>query len=294
MFDIMETLGPRIWEVVGPHAEPWLILIIHDSSRICLLWWVSAIFIFSMKLMSPKFDEITSYGKLRPDRLLSVGLLSRKTCFLLFYFVGIITATGYVAAVEAFNKATVVVFPTVICLFLGHLTIRILECTVVHKWSSEKVPLLSIVAGLAFYVFAALTVCSSSIFLVEEVGENGPAFYERHTPIDIHVCAVFLFIRFLQFKHHQFLAHLRPSDDTAKEDRKYRLPTRWLFKYFSCPHYLCEMILYNIMAFYMASPPAKLMSGFVVLNLLVTSDKTATWYQKTFNVKRYALIPGVF
>eukprot|EP01060_Flectonema_neradi_P011206 TRINITY_DN18304_c0_g1_i1.p1 TRINITY_DN18304_c0_g1~~TRINITY_DN18304_c0_g1_i1.p1 ORF type:complete len:285 (+),score=39.74 TRINITY_DN18304_c0_g1_i1:47-901(+) len=281
-------------ETLSNMTEAVVTFVIYNIPTACSLWWVVAIAIYSLKALSTKFDQMTSYGKLRPTHLLSTGVLSRKNSFLLFYFIGIVTIAAHVFIVDAYNKSTVVMYPTMVCLFLLHLTTRIFECTLVHKWSDEMVPLLSVIAGLGFYVFAGLTVTSSSMFIfIGEISEKGPAFYERHTPSDPLIAVIFIAARFLQFKHHQFLAQLRSDKTASKNGPKYRLPTRWMFTYFACPHYLCEMFLYYLIAFYVASTATKLMAAFVCLNLLSTSVKTANWYEETFKAKRYALVPGL-
>ena len=106
------------------------------------------------------------------------------------------------------------------------------------------------------------------------------------------VMAVFAWVN--QYRCHKHLAGLR----------KYSVPQEGLFRWFICPHYTCECILYLSLAV-IAAPQGQLWNQtllcahvFVLINLGVTAYGTKRWYIEKFGDKavarRWSMIPHVF
>ena len=86
--------------------------------------------------------------------------------------------------------------------------------------------------------------------------------------------------------------------------KKYTLPKEGLFKYFLCPHYTCECLLYVALSV-AAAPPGQsfnktVLAGllFVTVNLGATAYGTKKWYVEKFGAeqvgKRWMMIPYVW
>lgn len=87
-----------------------------------------------------------------------------------------------------------------------------------------------------------------------------------------------------QSRHHLILSKLV----------KYSLPTKGLFKYICCPHYLCEIGIYASLIVY--NSEFILPFVWVVVSLSISAVETKHYYQSKFkdqSVPKYAIIPPI-
>lgn len=98
----------------------------------------------------------------------------------------------------------------------------------------------------------------------------------------------------MQHRCHKYLAGLK----------KYSLPEKGMFRWFVCPHYTCECLLYLSLVIG-AAPRGQLYNRtvlcaliFVAVNLGVTAYGTKKWYIEKFGVGKVAdkwtMIPFVY
>ncbi|KAK4190106.1 hypothetical protein QBC35DRAFT_378764 [Podospora australis] len=171
-------------------------------------------------------------------------------------------------------------------------TRRVYEHAVIIKPSSTSTMwVVHWLLGLFFYLAISVSIW------VEGSGAimNKTATTAQTELIKIMVAVpAFLFAWVNQYKCHKHLAGLK----------KYSLPTEGMFRWFVCPHYTCECLLYLSMA--VATAPKgtvvnqTLLSAvvFVAVNLGVTAAGTRKWYAAKFGSERIAgrwnMIPFVF
>ena len=285
----------------------------------CAVWWVAAVSVFLLKLASPAFDRLTSYGKLKAEADLADGIAARSTSFVVFYTAGLAFLAAFYAGgggrgglngtlQETWAEPLPALWgrPATPApwLFAAHLCGRLVECLVVHRFTdAERVPFFSFVSGLGFYVFAGLTVCVGDELARRGRGSSGGGVAA--------VIGAFAVARVVQALHHHRLAAVRVAlgqpcylsacfgrraPREGASPRVYSLPQGLLFRWYACPHYLCEAALYMLLwtALRGGGSQATLpMAGFVALNLGVSSAKTAAWYRQRYGARLCALVPGV-
>ncbi|KAL5598845.1 hypothetical protein BROUX41_003827 [Berkeleyomyces rouxiae] len=169
---------------------------------------------------------------------------------------------------------------------------RLLECLFVLKHSPNSY-MLSMHWFLTFFFYTSVSVAvwiEGSSTMLNPVYTSSPAAIARI----ILITPIFLAFSYGQNHSHKHLASLK----------KYTLPTAGLFKYFVCPHYFCECMIY--ICFTVMTAPAGSMVNktmlsalfFTAANLGVTSGSTRIWYQDKFGkdgvAKRWNMIPFVF
>ena len=272
--------------------------------------------VYLLKLVSPRFDRYTNYGKLKADRALGDGLCERGTAFVMFYAIGLISVLvsslvhcvyedleeniidvfsdsrlqhNALLAIGRVAHVNDVVVPS---MFALHCFVRLFECLFVHRFSQkEKVNALSLVSGAGFYGFAGVTVS-----FTEGGGMGG-----REAA---WLLLVFLVFKMVQVAHHLVLASVRMDElclmqrflqksVVQKSGRVYALPKELLFRWLACPHYTAEIAMYAVMFAAHPSKGTSLMFLFVLISLGVSSYRTARWYKGKFGAELYALVPNV-
>lgn len=307
----------------------------------CTMWWTIAIGAYLAKWASGGLDDSTKYGKLRPDSRLSTGIAPRGFSFLVFYTWALFWAQAalilrLIAGTEGEFGCSFgdVALPLTSVLFILHLCRRWVETLLVHKFSpKERMEPLNFISALGYYFFVNVTVADAELgpmHLTDAEKERLPQWTEWLSgsgPIGQAGGAVrdggneqwlligivlFVLGNFLQYYHHQVLASLRPSRKNLfqamiggwEEDggkRTYDAPTGGLFRWFSCPHYISEIVLYIGLLLVSvrgditrATTAMWLLQIFVLLNLGHSAYRQKHFYWEKCKAQRWVLVPYVF
>lgn len=170
---------------------------------------------------------------------------------------------------------------------------RLYESLYVSKPGSSPMWVIHWVLGLVYYTTMAVSVWvegSSAILESWESPHQGPLLM-RKLPSGL---ALYFVACMKQNQCHRYLASLK----------KYTLPNEGWFRFFICPHYTCECLLYVAIA-WVAAPPGQLFNTtvllglvFVAVNLGATAFGTKKWYVEKFGADkvagRWVMIPFIF
>ena len=231
---------------------------------ILLFLWIVAIIVYFLKLVIPAWDAFTRFGK---NEVLEVNFFSidNKIGWILFYSFSCIM----------FFVSFIIRFPPglVNYLLLTHSSRRLIESIFITKFSSRKMHIINLLAGLLFYIMVPMTLAVSYKKI------SHPFF-----PIIIAILLNLL----------QFICHLELS-----KLKKYTIPQHFLFKHSTSPHYFIEILLYIVYAIFAPSLLTFLMAIFVAFNLTHNAIMSYHWYQTKFgnefiSLNRPVLVPFVF
>ena len=144
-------------------------------------------------------------------------------------------------------------------LLLLHLSRRLMECLLVHKWSTgSKMHLAGYLLGILHYLMLPWVFYSkrSSIQGSEMTGE---AIGRPPQQDDIWVATIIIlnvYFQFQQYRHHYILAQLRRNQETtSNSSTSYQIPTEGWFRWITCPHYLAEIGIYGSFALLLSTEP---------------------------------------
>jgi len=167
---------------------------------------------------------------------------------------------------------------------------RLYENKYISIFSNSKINLIHYMAGLIFYISSGLALLDS-LYLNQIYNEN-------FNQLLLSIIAYFIFIlaSILQFMTHLNLSKLRRGRDGQIRTYSHFIPVGRQFDYISCPHYLCEIIIYSCVY---------VISGFnylwaillfwVFVNQTIAALMTHNWYRSTFGrlypKSRKAIVP---
>jgi hypothetical protein len=232
--------------------------------------WCLALAVYGLKLLMPKWDAFTRFGKLEIDEPWIVSV-PNKLGWILFYAFSCIM----------FGISWLVIFPPGLSniLLVAHSFRRLIESVMITKFAPRKMHLINFSAGLLFYAMSPLTLAYS----------NRVKDFELPRFVNNILVVVVVILHCLQYQVHTSLASLK----------KYSIPQGVLFNRLACPHYTIEIVCYFIYFLLAPNGLSFLMAVFVGFNLTHQSILTDRWYCGRFDVewtslKRNVLIPYVY
>eukprot|EP00762_Andalucia_godoyi_P007212 ANDGO_08017.mRNA.1 Polyprenol reductase 2 len=270
--------------------------------------WIACIIVFLLQFHVPAIRRIVNYGRRSVERGSGGWGIRYRVAWISFYAIGIVLTIVFHMVVPKLSTRRIH-----IVLFQIQLLRRLYECLFVHQYSHAKMPILSVMAGIAFYSLAALSVhVSAPVSFTSQ--EFWHALAQPHCILSQHafndcfpdlismnvskstggsldeMLAMTMFVLCSAVQHfvHVHLSNLRPrlSPDSRKAGKaiqRYKVPTSVFFRYTASPHYLCEIGIYLALAML-----AGRTSGmwpcffFVVSNLAVGAHQSRKWYVDKF------------
>ena len=101
------------------------------------------------------------------------------------------------------------------------------------------------IVGYAHYFCAATGyVCESPGFVRSSTSSSLSLSLSSISPVAWVLCLVFLAAWYYELDAHKIFANLK-----IQNSKSHSIPSGSLFKYVSCPHYLCEVIIYTCFMF---------------------------------------------
>ena len=231
-----------------------------------LFLWCLAILVYTAKLFIPFWDKFTRFGKNEiPNMQTKIMSIDNKIGWITFYSFSCIMFFGSFLIRYPPSLANYLLF--------FHSSRRLLESIFVTNFSSRRMHLVNLLAGLAFYVMVPLTLATS-------------AKKQKYPFIFIIIAAV---LNILQFTAHFQLSKLK----------KYTIPKGMLFRVCASPHYLIEILLYAVYLAAASSLLTFLMLFFVCFNLTHNSIMSYQWYQNKFgdefnSLHRNVILPFIY
>jgi hypothetical protein len=111
---------------------------------LCLLYWAAGGLLYAAKFVSPRFDRLTSFGKLRAAADADSGWsMPHSAMFTLFYACGLVFVAGVLAlrpVLPCHPPASAALQRWLFALLAAHLLRRLLECLFVHRFSLRRTP----------------------------------------------------------------------------------------------------------------------------------------------------------
>jgi hypothetical protein len=230
--------------------------------------WVFAITVYGMKLIFPRWDVFTRFGKLESEPTVVPGISSHIGWISFYSF----SCTMYL-------MLFLTPFPPSLAnhLLVAHSFRRLLESLCLTKFTKRKMHVINLFAGWTFYGMAPLSLAYCS---------GHPLF--SGTPV-FPAVVLAIVLNAVQFMAHRELASLK----------KYSIPRGALFELTASPHYAVEIMLYLL--YFLSAPHflTVLMLVFVAFNLTHQCIMTYEWYVTTFSadftkLHRSVLFPFVY
>ena len=182
-----------------------------------------------------------------------------KNQFKWFYLVGILFG------IHSISKQ-----PSILCiLFFGHVTRRYFETVYLFN-SQTKMHVLHLIVGMSFYPI---------VWRILLQGQSTAISSAMKTMLS----SAFLGLNYVQFQCHSLM---------SANKIKSKLPDHWLFKRLVCPNFLCEILLYLVVALWTRTISSTLLLLFVACNQIISAVDRKSWYPET-DVPIWAIIPGI-
>ena len=157
-----------------------------------------------------------------------------------------------------------------------HYSKRVYETLKVHKYSGNM-------SLKSLYLISSLYCLNTSLFGYILYSRNGSDYTFSYFDYFIILCWRFSIIG--NYMHHKHLAELRNDDNNNdKKNKTYMLPTKYLFKYVCCPHYLCEVIGWWLFAYLFQHFIGYVNAVFMTCYLCGRANRTLKWYKKKFDI----------
>ncbi|KYQ93702.1 hypothetical protein DLAC_11613 [Tieghemostelium lacteum] len=276
---------------------------------ISYLFWSVALSIYSIKLFSSSFNNVTAYGRLRPntnqndksndiisstlrflylDREISIH---SKYSWSILYF-ELITLSFSILIIFNLSIQSKLVF---LCLLIQGIR-RFIETMFIQKHTITYMNILQFISGIAFYVFVNISLLSEDITSHTTLRGNSDSI------VSIISTILFIYSSFKQYQSHVILSNLRPSNNVYKSTQQqqqkpiYQIPMGGWFGYVSSPHYFAEILIYLSIVFQyqFRNLSSWFILIFVIFNLTERSIQVHQWYNNKFQnypKDRYAIIP---
>ena len=171
---------------------------------------------------------------------------------------------------------------------------RLYECLYINVNSGSKMNILHYIVGFAHYF------CTGVGYISESPGFSSHFAFVHWVNVvpqwsnfqwKFLLCiAIFAYAWYHQFQTHKIFAQLKRQHST------HSVPHGSLFTYVSCPHYLCEILIYLSLALILGfkHQTAWLIFTWVLINQVIAGLMSHWWYRKNFHnypTKRKAIIP---
>lgn len=184
-------------------------------------------------------------------------------------------------------------FSIILALFLLTLQVfrRLYECVFINQPSNSTMNITHYIVGFAHYF------CTGSGYLCEAPG------FVSDNPINatssINFLAVILVFIFLCAWYHQLQAHKIFAELKIRSPDTHSMPEGSLFNYVSCPHYMCEIILYTCLMLILGTRhrTGVMVWAWVTINQVIAATMSHKWYRTKFEdypQSRKAIIPFIW
>lgn len=188
---------------------------------------------------------------------------------------------------------------------------RLYECVFINQPSNSTMNITHYIVGYAHYF------CATTGYICEAPGlVRGSSFravsLSSLSPECWLLTLIFLAAWYLEFEAHKIFAELK-----VRNPKTHSIPRGSLFEYVSCPHYLCEVIIYTCFMFILGPSHATGVLGkirpqpiiivkasvlfsvwfWVLTNQVIAATMSHKWYQQKFKeypVNRKAIFPFVY
>jgi len=174
---------------------------------------------------------------------------------------------------------------------------RLYECIFINQPSTSSMNITHYIVGYAHYFCAATGyVCEAPGFVKTKVPVhlNTDLSLTSLTPDCWILTLIFFVAWYFEFEAHKIFARLK-----IKHPNTHSIPNGSLFNYVSCPHYLCEVIIYTCFMFLLgqAHLTGILVWFWVLTNQIIAATMSHNWYKKKFKEyprNRSAIIPFIW
>jgi len=184
-------------------------------------------------------------------------------------------------------------FSIILALFLLTLQVfrRLYECVFINQPSNSTMNITHYIVGFAHYF------CTGSGYLCEAPGfvSDNPFIISSSTDfLSMILVFIFLWAWYHQLQAHKIFAELKiRSPDT------HSMPEGSLFNYVSCPHYMCEIILYTCLMLILGTRhrTGVMVWAWVTINQVIAATMSHKWYHTKFEdypQSRKAIIPFIW
>ena len=188
---------------------------------------------------------------------------------------------------------------------------RLYECVVINQPSNSTMNITHYIVGYAHYF------CATTGYVSEAPGFSRSSITGLSTftlPLYCWLLAlVFLAAWYLEFEAHKIFAELK-----IKSPHTHSIPHGSLFNFVSCPHYLCEIIIYTCFMFILGTSHLTGVLGityikktynrlssyhlfsvwfWVFTNQIIAATMSHNWYKtkfKEYPQDRYAIFPFIW
>ena len=170
-------------------------------------------------------------------------------------------------------------------LVLFHYLKRELETVLVHRFSSDTMPIRNIFKNSFHYWFTGGIMIAYFLY--------HPLYTPLHSPMTVNLCALlFIIAELSNAKCHLILRDLRPAGTRVRG-----VPRGFLFDYVTCANYTTELAAWLVFAFMINTLTGWLWIAFCLVLLMQWSYKRHVALRKEFGEKaprRKILIPFVW
>ncbi|KAF7457261.1 putative polyprenol reductase [Cryptosporidium felis] len=255
---------------------------------LALYFYISTLGVISSCILQ-RLNSLTIHGKLCKNRykldskscsynswIAKRGFFISKKWFSYFYLLGTVTTVLCIyQSYPTHNRLNV---------FLLHLIRRLFEEVLVtnHSTKYSEMSIFAFIFGLSYYILMPITVMDIPDF-------NGK--------ISIFQLVLFGICSFFQYNTHLILSEIRGKNSSIE----YGIPYGGLFRFISCPHYLCEIGIYlSLFIDIMFQPEAlhiRAALSYVITCMYINAVRTHNWYINNFysylKLNRKAIIPFI-
>jgi len=171
---------------------------------------------------------------------------------------------------------------------------RLYECAFINQPSSSTMNITHYIVGFAHYF------CAGAGYLCEAPGfvsgsSSTTSLSMSSLPFSSWLLSIiFLIAWFYQLETHKSFAQLKISSPN-----KHSMPQGSLFNYVSCPHYMCEIIIYTCLMLILGIEHSTgvMIWAWVTINQVIAATMSHKWYLTKFEdypQNRKAIIPFVW
>jgi len=169
---------------------------------------------------------------------------------------------------------------------------RLYECVFINQPSNSTMNITHYIVGFAHYF------CTGSGYLCE-----APGFISGSSAVmssfSVSSLSVTLSLIFTVAWYHQLEAHKIFANLKIKNSNTHSIPEGSLFKYVSCPHYMCEIIMYTCLMGILGTShkTGVLVWAWVTINQVIAATMSHQWYLTKFEeypTGRKAIIPFIW
>jgi 3-oxo-5-alpha-steroid 4-dehydrogenase 3 len=229
----------------------------------------------------PSFSSVANHGKMNIARddsrqWLLDKLTVPKSFFTYMYLISVMVCVVLSLILLTNERRITITVPAIsLSMFLVHSIRRVLECLLMTVFHDSRMNVGGFFAGIAHYVVVPLTLYESSGHGVQ----NGNRVM---TAVSLALYAGSSLCQW--YCHHILYVMKLRSISNAGRSISYSLPTSFMFRYVTCPHYFCEICIYfSLYLLDFDSPLKAAMLIWVSSNLTVVSCAQYDWYLARFS-----------